>query len=138
MLAVGMYAQVGARAGAKVVLSASHPTDSLGETVYEIRRPAQQDQPAVTGVFVAPVPVKRSWPEYPESMRRGKQDGWVVVEGVVSQQGRFIDVNIAKASDPGFNENAIKAAERYSFDPATLDGKPVACLLRIQITFTIH
>ncbi len=120
------------------VLSSSRPTDSLAETVYEIRGRNQQDQPAVAGAFTAPAPLNRGYPEYPESMRRKKQDGQVEVEGIVAQNGKFIDLKAINTSDPAFIENAIKAAARYVFQPATLDGKPVACLLRIEMTFTIH
>jgi TonB family protein len=120
------------------VLSSSRPTDSHGETVYEIRGRRRQDQPIVAGTFTAPVPLNRSFPEYPEGMRRKKQDGQVEVEGIVAQDGQFIDLKATNTSDPAFNENAIKAAARYMFQPATLDGKPVACLLRIEMTFTIH
>lgn len=120
------------------VLSSSRPTDSLGETVYEIRGRGQQDQPAVAGTFTIPVPLNRGFPDYPESMRRTKENGEVVVEGVVAQDGRFIDLKATNTSDPAFNENAIKAAAKHVFKPATLDGRPVACLLRIEMTFTIH
>jgi TonB family protein len=126
------------RPAKSAVLSSSRPTDSLGEPVYEIRGRLQQDQPPVAGTFTIPVALNRSYPEYPESMRRKKQDGEVQVEGVVSQEGQFIDLKVANTSDPAFNRNAIKAAEKYAFQPATLDGKPIACLLRIEMTFTIH
>jgi TonB family protein len=108
--------------------------------VYEGRRRDEQDQPAVAGTFTSPVVVRRTdaFPDYPESMRRKKQDGEVEVEGVVAQDGRFIDLKVFRTSDPGFNENALKAAAKYEFQPATLDGKPVACLLRVEMTFMIH
>jgi len=122
----------------KATLSTSRPTDSLGEPVYEFNGPLQQDHSAAPGAFTTPVPLNRSYPEYPESMRRNKEPGEVVVEGVVSQEGHFIDLKAVRSSDPAFNDNAIEAAARYVFRPATLDGKPVACLLRVKMTFSIH
>jgi TonB family protein len=125
--------------GNVAVLSASRPADSRGETVYEVRKQGDEDQLAVAGAFTPPVPLKRNiFPEYPESMRRAKQDGAVVVEGIVAQDGRFIDLKVFKTSDPAFNRNAMKAAAEYAFQSATLDGKPVACLLRVQMTFNIY
>lgn len=122
------------------MLSAARPTDSRGETVYELRGRGEPEQPSVAGTFTPPVVLRQheAFPDYPESMRRKKQDGSVVIEGVVAQDGRFIDLKVFRTSDSGFNENALKAAAKYVFQPAALDGKPVACLLRIEMTFHIR
>jgi len=126
--------------GKVAILSSSRPTDSRGETVYEVGNEGDQNQSALAGAFVLPIPLKQgaAIPEYPESMRRTKEDGAVVVEGVVAQNGHFIDLKIFRTSNPEFNKNALKAAAKEEFQPATLDGKPIACLLRVQMTFTIH
>lgn len=117
------------------ILSTSRPTDSLGETVYEMPKPNQSDVPPLAGVFMTPVVLQTVDPRYPESMRKAHKDGEVVVEGVVSKDGRFIDINSVSASDPGFVKSAVDAASGYIFQPATLDGKPVACLLRVEVTW---
>lgn len=127
--------------GKVAILSSSRPTDSLGETVYEFRNPGEQNnEPPVAGAFVPPAPLKQSVgpPEYPESMRKKKENGAVVVEGVVAQDGRFIDVKVFSTTDAAFDKNAVKAATQYQFQPATLDGKPIACLIRVRMTFAIH
>lgn len=126
--------------GKVAILSSSRPTDSRGETVYEVGKEGEQNPSAVAGAFIPAIPLKpgAAIPDYPESMRRTKENGAVVVEGVVAQNGRFIDLKVFRTSDPEFNKNALKAAAKEEFQSATLDGKPIACLLRVEMTFTIH
>jgi TonB family protein len=143
LVAVGAQSQMdpqgeGQRPAMTVVVSSVYPTDSLGETVYQWRRVSPQDE-APGPVYRAPVVVQGGAenPQYPESMRRKGENGWVRVRGVVTESGDFIDVSVVKSSDPEFEQNALKAAHSYRFKPATLDGKPVAALLTTEYTFNI-
>ena len=114
-----------------IIVCVSRPTDSRGETVYETQGETQKDRPVVEGVFVPPSPRKLPKPKY-----RGT--GSVTVEGVIAQDGEFIDVKVVDSDDPDLSQSALEVAARYRFKPATLDGKPIAVLSRMYINFYIR
>ena len=108
-----------------VIVSISHPHDSRGEIVYENQGAEQKDQPVVTGTFIQPLPIELPQPKYPKSHKKNE----ITVEGVIAQNGEFIDAKVVKGVDPEFSQSALDAVARYRFKPATLDGKPVAIYL---------
>ena len=105
--------------------------------MYEERGATQKDQPVVAGVFVQLVPIKLPDPKYPKSRKKEHASGDITIWGVVAQNGEFIDAKVADGSDPDFSKNALDAVARYRFKPATLDGKPVAELIRVVVSFRI-
>jgi TonB family protein len=115
-----------------------HPTDSRGETVYEGQGVAQKDQPVVSGVFAKPSAVNLPSPKYPKSLKKSRSDADVTLEGVISQNGDFIDVTVVDAVAPEIAKAALDAVARYKFQPATLDGKPIALLARVAIHFRVR
>jgi TonB family protein len=123
--------------GGPAIVSVSHPTDSRGEIVYETQGEAQRDQPVVVGTFAQPTPIKLPQPKYPKSRKKELAPGNVTVEGIISQNGEFIDARVVEGADPDFSQSALDAAARYRFRPATLDGKPVAVLTRVVVNFRI-
>ena len=120
-----------------IIVSVSRPTDSRGEIVYEERGATQKDQPVVAGGVVQPVPIKLPDPKYPKSRKKEHASGDITIWGVVAQNGEFIDAKVADGYDPDFSKNALDAVARYRFKPATLDGKPVAELIRVVVSFRI-
>jgi TonB family protein len=123
----------------RLIVSTTRPKDSRGETVYEGRGSAQ-NQPAVSGVFVQPSPIKLPDPKYPKSLKKAHADLDVTVEGVTSESGDYIDATIISPIeiDPEIERSALDAVSRYKFKPATLDGKPIALLTRVVIHFRIR
>jgi TonB family protein len=121
-----------------IIVCVSRPTDSRGEIVYETQGETQKDQPVVAGVFVLPSPIKLPKPKYPKSSKKTHAAGNVRVEGVITQNGDFIDAKVADGDDPDFSQSALEAVARYRFKPATLDGKPVAVFVRVDINFQIR
>jgi len=120
-----------------IIVSVSNPKDSRGELVYEIQGEEQKDQPVVAGTFVQPSPTKLPQPKYPKSHKKERTSGNITVEGVVAQNGEFIDAKVVEGADPDFSQRALDAVARYEFRPATLDGKPVAILTRVVVSFRI-
>jgi TonB family protein len=59
----------------------------------------------------------------------------IAVEGVVAQNGEFIDAKVVEGTDPDFSQSALDAVAHYKFKPATLDGKPVAAFVRMEVAF---
>jgi len=65
---------------------------------------------------------------------RARVAGIVLLESVVGTDGRVSDVRIARSLDPvfGLDQEAMKAAKRWQFDPATRFGEPVPVVITIE------
>ena len=66
--------------------------------------------------------------------------GTVLVECVVRQDGSVGDVQVVRSLDPtfGLDQEAIKAAKQWRFRPGTRLGEPVPVLITIELTFTLR
>jgi TonB family protein len=97
-----------------------------------IRRPG----PGVTNPRV----IREVRPNYTAAAMRQKVTGTVELEALVGVDGLVKDVRITKSLDKefGLDEEAIKAAREWRFEPATADGKPVPIVVTLVESFTIH
>jgi TonB family protein len=79
-------------------------------------------------------------PAYTAAAMRAKVQGNVELEALVGVDGLVKDVRITKSLDTefGLDEEAIKAARRWRFEPAVSDGKPVPKTVTLVLSFTIH
>lgn len=76
-----------------------------------------------------------SEPLYPYSMQQSKTKGRVVVDFVLDAQGKVHRARATKSTHREFEEAAIQCVQRSTWIPASKDGKPVACKVRIPIDF---
>jgi TonB family protein len=69
-----------------------------------------------------------------------KIQGVVVLDAVVEADGTVGDVTVARSLDAeyGLDEESIKAARQWRFEPGERDGKPVAVLVTVELTFTLR
>ncbi len=75
---------------------------------------------------------------YPSLSKRYAEQGTVVVRVHVSADGRAERVELKKRSDyPLLDEAAIGLAKSLKYNPASVDGKPVADSVEIPITFRL-
>jgi TonB family protein len=130
--------QISSPPSKRAIVSPTVPRDSRGETVYETQGDGQRDLPVIEGVLLLPAGIKLPEPKYPKSLRKSHSSADVTVEGVVTPTGDFIDAKVVDQSDPEASANALAAVSQYKFKPATLDGKPIAMLLRVVVGFRIR
>ncbi|WP_323763063.1 energy transducer TonB [Maricaulis sp.] len=72
------------------------------------------------------VPVRRNPPDYPMGAAYADLDGVVYLTFAVTEEGRADAIEVTGAFPPGvFEEAAIEAVERWTYEPATRDGEPV-------------
>ena len=74
------------------------------------------------------VPLFAPNPTYPRSLAGEGIEGWVLVRFSVTEEGAVRDAAVI-ASEPvetAFDEAALRAVDRYEFQPALIDGQPVA------------
>ena len=79
-------------------------------------------------------------PQYTAGAMRAKVQGIVEVEAVVMTDGSVGQVQIVRSLDDrwGLDEKAIEAVKRWRFRPGSRQGKPVAVLVNIELTFTLR
>jgi protein TonB len=77
-------------------------------------------------------------PAYPEKVRKLAIEGLMVVEAEIDETGRVLRAAVRKPLEPTLDEEARKAVLGWSFDPATLAGKPVASTKLLRIRFQLE
>ncbi|MDQ8204375.1 energy transducer TonB [Pelagicoccus sp. SDUM812003] len=75
-------------------------------------------------------------PQYPYSLQQSKTKGQVTVEFVLDQQGKPHRIRAIRSTHREFEQPAIDCVARSTWNPASKEGKPVACKVRIPIVFT--
>ncbi len=79
-------------------------------------------------------------PAYTSDAMRAKVQGSVWVETIVQKDGSVGDVQVIRSLDPtfGLDQEAVKAAKQWRFRPCTRQGEAVACVVSIELTFTLR
>jgi TonB family protein len=94
---------------------------------------------AGTGGVTTPTCAYCPDPLYSPKARDAKFQGTVVLSVVVTAEGRAEQIRVAKGPGMGLEENAIGAVKEWRFKPAVgPDGKPVAVLIPIEVTFRLR
>jgi TonB family protein len=77
-------------------------------------------------------------PDYTDPARIAKINGGIVLLVTVSEEGRAENPHILKGLPFGLNQAALNTVRTWKFRPATLDGKPVAVKVPIEVTFRLY
>jgi periplasmic protein TonB len=87
-----------------------------------------------------PQPTYIPKPQYTADAMRARIQGTVWVECVVQTNGQCSDTRVVRSLDPtfGLDQEAIKAARLFRFRPGMRLGEPVAVLVTIELSFTLH
>lgn len=84
----------------------------------------------------APRLLKSEDPEYPESLRNSKLEGFVDITCVIGVDGRPKDLDIISSSHVAFEAPTLAAVRNWRFKPAEKDGIPMELKVRQRIRFT--
>jgi protein TonB len=77
-------------------------------------------------------------PKYSEEARKAKYQGTVLLEVIVTPDGRATNIRVIKGVGLGLDEKAIEAVRTWIFKPAIgPNGKPVAVRVPIEVTFRL-
>jgi len=82
--------------------------------------------------FTPPVPIDRIVPKF-ETGRAIR--GSVKLAGIVTPEGKIINVKVVRGIDSVIDERAVEAFRQYKFSPGTLNGKPVYATYSEEMTF---
>lgn len=86
----------------------------------------------------APVLVRRVEPIYPETARKARLEGEVVLEAIITARGEIEEVRVVRSAGAILDASAENAVERWKYRPATLNGRAVRVLLTVTISFRLH
>jgi TonB family protein len=92
---------------------------------------------AVEGDVVRPRALNRVPPEYPASAKEARITGAVVVEAVIGSDGAIRDAQVTESLEESLDQAALDAVRQWTFDPATLKGKPVTVYYNLTINFRL-
>jgi periplasmic protein TonB len=92
----------------------------------------------VGGGVSAPHVIYDPEPEYSEEARKAKYQGVVVLQVVVGADGRPRDVRVARSLGLGLDEKALEAVRQWRFDPGMMNGRPVAVVVNVEVSFRLY
>ena len=112
-----------------------------GDIVWKIpEAPPEVDTGPIhmTSEVTAPVKLFAPAPKYPEMARLIGVQGVVVVEAIIDTEGSVNSVRVLRAPPRGLGEAAVTAIKSWRFEPALLNGQPVAVYYNLTVNFTIQ
>ncbi len=102
--------------------------------------PAAPPPPAkvvrIGGNVVAPQPIKRVTPDYPQLAAAARITGVVVIEAHVGTDGRVLTADVLKGT-PLLNEAAVAAVRQWRYRPLLLNGVPTEFILTVTVNFNL-
>ncbi|MCS7079831.1 MAG: TonB family protein [Chloracidobacterium sp.] len=90
-----------------------------------------------TGITQRPKLIYSVKPKYTEEARVNKIQGTVVLTATVGPDGSLSNIRVVKSLGYGLDEKAIEAARQCRFQPAMVDGRPVAATVRFSMEFRL-
>jgi protein TonB len=103
------------------------PTDST---------PPSQPAIVASGV-IAGRKIGGNAPIYPPEAKRQRVQGTVLLNAVISEEGKIQDLKVAKAPDRDLADAAIQAVRSWRYVPYLLSGKPVKVRTTIAVNFVL-
>jgi TonB family protein len=104
---------------------------------------AAQQSPAPAGPYhvgggvTPPTVIERQEPGYTEQARVAKLQGSVSISIVVGEDGRPRNLRVLKPLGLGLDEAALATVEHWRFQPGTLNGRPVAVMATVDVSFRL-
>jgi TonB family protein len=84
-----------------------------------------------------PRPMFTPDPEYSEEARRQRCGGTLVLWLIVGPDGKPYGTKVARPLGLGLDEKAIETVNKWRFEPAVKDGKPVAVQINVEVSFRL-
>jgi TonB family protein len=107
--------------------SAQHSRDAGANGLYRIG-----------GDVSAPVLVHQVAPKYPESARKAKIGGNVLVNMWVDVNGNPSHIRVIRGLGMDLDESAVTAVRQYKFKPAMKNGTPVLVEVNLEVNYQIR
>lgn len=112
--------------------------DDLVIAVPEAPPPVDTGPIFVTGDVQRPVKISDVQPQYTEIARKARIQGVVILQTIIDKDGNITDVKVLKNLPMGLGDAAVTAVRQWKYEPATLNGKPVAVYFNLTVNFQLQ
>lgn len=99
--------------------------------------PREEPPIVIGGAVVPPVLLQRIDPSYPETARKARRQGVVILEAIIDTSGNVVDVRVLRDIGLGCGDAALQAIRAWRYEPATLNGRLVSVYLTITVNFQL-
>lgn len=90
----------------------------------------------VGGGVSEPRELSRVRPEYPEAARKQPFSlGPIMLIAVITEAGTVLDPVLVSSASPELDAAFMKAVRQWRYEPARLNGKPVATFLTVTVSW---
>jgi len=113
------------------------PADTGGRgegTARDSEKPIRYE---TDGPITEPRAIHKPNPKYPEEARKAGVTGVVVIDAEISAEGRVVNMKVLRTADEVFVQPTLDALSQWEFEPATLDGKPVAVYYVLTVRYAL-
>lgn len=86
----------------------------------------------------APIALETVSPVYPETARRARAEGTVVLEAIIGADGGVREVRVLRGASPLLDPAAVEAVRRWRYRPARIGERTVAVYLKVVVTFSLR
>ena len=77
-------------------------------------------------------------PSYTDAARRAKAQGTLIMQTIISVDGRITQAQVLKGLPYGLNEHALEIVRTWRCRPATVNGQPVSTTVPIEVSFRLY
>ncbi|HEY6970454.1 MAG TPA: energy transducer TonB [Candidatus Angelobacter sp.] len=77
-------------------------------------------------------------PEYSPEARAARYQGTVKLWAVIGPDGRTRELRVQQSVGMGLDEKALEAVRKWRFEPATMNGHPVAVQIEVEVGFHLY
>jgi TonB family protein len=77
-------------------------------------------------------------PKYSKSAREQGIEGIVVVAITIGSNGQVVDPKVVRPLEPSLDAIAIETVKTWKFAPATKNGRPVAVMMNVEISYNLR
>ena len=113
------------------------PPPPLEDLFEEVELVEEEEIVELWRVEKQPTPTKRVVPEYPDIARKANITGKVFVTALIGKDGKVKQIGKITGSDV-FHEAAKAAAQKWEFEPAMQNDKPVKVWVSLPFTFKLN
>lgn len=93
---------------------------------------------AINEVDTRPVALAQKPPVYPWELRRSRVEGEAVMTFTIDAEGRVGEIRVESATHESFGQASAEAIRQWRYKPAEMNGKPVACMVRMTLPFNLR
>jgi len=84
-----------------------------------------------------PVRLYSPLPPYTPVARQARRQGRMVLEAVIDETGRVVDLKVLKGLGMGLDQSALKTIATWRFEPARRKGRPIPVIYNLEINFRL-